>query len=271
MSIVSSRVAPRRPPSPRRLRRQRRRWPLLIPLLPLAAWGALHLLDDPEPTAASPLPKLVPVVAPSSTLVAFDTPSGERTTAARCWMVVIDESASMATSDQAGTRADAVRATAEFLAAYGLDDDRIGVTWFADSAAADIPGAATATLQAPLPPDGLGNGTNIADALTAALGAMGQGCGSTQRVVVLVSDGQASTQAAFDATAAVIRGAGSDVSVHLIAMNGDSAFEGVRPFWDDPALGITSTRTISTFGSDEVATAVAEILTIETGQQIRPR
>ncbi|MGH9136552.1 MAG: VWA domain-containing protein, partial [Acidimicrobiales bacterium] len=258
-------------PSPRRLRRQRRSWPLLVPLVPLAAWGMLRLLDDPEPTAASPLPKLVPAVAPSSTLVAFDTPSGERTTAARCWMVVIDESASMATSDQAGTRADAVRATAEFLAAYGLDDDRIGVTWFADTAAAVAPGAATAAAKTPVPPGGLGGGTNIADALMSAIGAMDQGCGSAQRVVVLVSDGQASTQMAFDATAAVIRGAAPDVSVHLIAMNGASAFEDVRAFWEDPALGIASIRTISTFGSDEVAAAVAEILTIETGQQVRPR
>ncbi len=59
---------------------------------------------------------------------------GERTTGARCWMVVIDESSSMSSADSLGTRADAVRATAEFLAAYGVAADRIGVTWFADDA-----------------------------------------------------------------------------------------------------------------------------------------
>ncbi len=62
---------------------------------------------------------------------------------ARCWMVVIDESASMSTADEPGTRADAVRAAGEFLAAYGLQDDRIGVTWFADRPAAEPPRHAT--------------------------------------------------------------------------------------------------------------------------------
>ena len=35
---------------------------------------------------------------PTSTFVSFATPAGERTTDARCWMVVIDESASMSTA-----------------------------------------------------------------------------------------------------------------------------------------------------------------------------
>ena len=73
----------------------------------------------------------ITATGPTSTLVSFATPAGERTTDARCWMVVIDESASMSTADEFGTRADAVRAASEFLAAYGLDGERIGVTWFA--------------------------------------------------------------------------------------------------------------------------------------------
>ena len=54
-------------------------------------------------------------------------------------------------------------------------------------------------------------------------------------------------------------------------MNGGGAFEPSRPFWEDPRLGLASIRTIDTFGRDEVATAVAAILAMETGQQVTPR
>ena len=59
-----------------------------------------------------------------------------------------------------------------------------------------------------------------------------------------------------------------DVTVHLIAMNDNGAFESSRAFWEDPALGVASIRTITSFGRDEVARAVAAILSIETGQQV---
>ena len=78
---------------------------------------------------------------PPRRTIAFDAPVGERITGARCLMVVVDESASMADADGTGARADAVAAAADFLAAHGLADDRIGVTWFADSADVEGPGA----------------------------------------------------------------------------------------------------------------------------------
>ncbi len=100
---------------------------------------------------------------------------------------------------------------------------------------------------------------------------MDRTCGETQRVVVLVTDGEATSEAEFDATAATITGPGQDATFHLIAMNGGGAFEPSRPFWEDPRLGLASIRTIDTFGRDEVSTAVAAILAMETGQQVTPR
>ena len=268
MSVVSRAAGPLRPPSPRRLARRHRRWPWLIALAALVAWGAVRLLDDPPATAAV---SSSTAAVPTSTIVSFAAPAGERTTAARCWMVVIDESASMSTADEPGTRADAVRAAGEFLAAYGLAGDRIGVTWFADQPAAEAPGDPTSVQGAPTPPAGLGSGTIISAGLTAALDAMDRTCGATQRVVVLVTDGQATSTAEFAATAATITGSGGGTTFHLIAMNGGGAFEPARSFWEDPALGLASIRTIDSFGRDEVAAAVAEILAMETGQAVTPR
>ena len=51
------------------------------------------------------------------------------------------------------------------------------------------------------------------------------GAGRREPVIVLVSDGQASSQAQFDQSASIIKGAGAGLDVHLIAMNGNS---GVR-------------------------------------------
>ncbi len=149
-------------------------------------------------------------------------------------MVVIDESASMSTADEPGTRADAVRATGEFLNAYGLADDRIGVTWFADRSVAEAPSEPSTTQGAPIPPAGLGSGTIISAGLTEAIRAMDTTCQATQRVVVLVTDGQAESAAEFAATAAVITERGRDITFHLIAMNGGGAFEPARTFWEDP-------------------------------------
>jgi len=103
------------------------------------------------------------------------------------------------------------------------------------------------------------------------LHSMEPSCGSAQRVIVLVSDGQAPDDAEFRAIGALITGAGRSVHLHLIAMNGGQAFEPARLFWEDSALGIDSITTVSSFGSDEVAAAVAGILTLETGQQVASR
>ena len=255
-----------RPPSPRRLRAARRRWPLLL-LVPVAAWGGLRLLDDDAPTeAAAPATTDVPV----STLVSFQAPTGERSTGERCWMVVVDESSSMSSADSLGTRADAVRATAEFLAAYGLDGDRIGETWFADDA--DVtPAVPTAQFVPSASKRELGSGTELAEALTAAVDEMASSCAGATPVLVLVSDGQASSQPDFDGIATLLTGRGVDVHVHLIAMNENLAFESSRPFWEDPAIGLDSITTVSGFGTDEIAAAVAGILSAETGQQVVAR
>jgi Mg-chelatase subunit ChlD len=205
-----------------------------------------------------------------STLVSFEAPVGERATGARCWMVVIDESSSMASADSLGTRADAVRATAEFLAAYGLDDDRIGETWFADDAAV-APAVPTADFVPSVAKHAVGSGTRIAAALQSTFDSMTQRCGGSQAVVVLVTDGQASSDPEFDEIKTFLTGAARDVHVHLVAMNGNQAFEPSRPFWEDAALGIDSITAIDSFGSDEVAAAVAGILTAETGQQVVAR
>ena len=87
-------------------------------------------------------------------------------------------------------------------------------------------------------------------------------------MIVLVSDGQASSDAQFELTAEALKGAGSGLDVHLIAMNGNAAFESARAFWSDPALGLDSIETVTSFGRGEVASAMAEILTLETGQQV---
>ena len=261
--MIRRSVGTLRPPSPRRLRPVRRRWPLLLLLVPIAAWGAVRLTDDDPPTEA-----LAPTTsAPVSTLVSFQAPVGERTTSERCWMVVIDESSSMSSSDSLGTRADAVRATAEFLAAYGLDGDRIGETWFADQA--DVtPAVATNAFVPSTLKHSVGSGTRIAAALQATSDAMATSCGSAQPVIILVSDGQASSQPEFDQIRTFLTGPAADVHVHLVAMNENQAFEPVRAFWQDPTIGIDSITAVSGFGSDEVAAAVAAILTTETGQQV---
>lgn len=270
--MIRRSVGTLRPPSPRRLRPVRRRWPLLLLAIPVAAWTALRLTDDPsltEALATSTSSSSMP--APGSTLVAFDAPIGTRLTEARCWMVVIDESASMASADEVGSRADAVRATRDFLDTYGLAGDRIGVTWFADTADVTAPGAVSDPTAIRTNPVSLGSRTNISSALASTLDSMDASCGAAQRVVILVSDGQASNDDEFRATADLITGAGRTVHVHLVAMNGNQAFEAARPFWDDPTLGIDSITTVSSFGSDEVAAAVAGILTLETGQQVTSR
>jgi len=260
--MIRRSVGTLRPPSPRRLRPVRRRWPLPVIAIPLLAWAGVRLADDSERTDA-----LGPTSAPESTLVSFEAPVGERSTDARCWMVVIDESSSMSSADALGSRADAVRATAEFLAAYGLDGDRIGVTWFADTAdvTAAVPSdsfAASAT--APT----VGSGTAISSALQSANDAMKASCDGAQPVIVLVTDGQAPTDAEFIATAAFLTGPARDVHVHLVAMNDNQAFEPARAFWEGPALGVDSITTVDSFGSDEVAGAIARILATETGQQV---
>ena len=261
--MIRRSVGTLRPPSPRRLRPARRRWPLLL-LVPVAVWGALRFADDDSPSeAAAPTASDVP----DSTLVSFQAPTGERSTGARCWMVAIDESSSMSSADSLGTRADAVRAAAEFLAAYGLDGDRIGETWFADEAqvTSAVP---TADFAPSAAKHDVGSGTALASALDATYDSMTTNCAGAEPVLVLVSDGQASSQPDFDAIAAFLTGRGVDINVHLIAMNENQAFESARPFWEDPTIGIDSITTVSGFGSDEIATAVAGILSDETGQQV---
>jgi Mg-chelatase subunit ChlD len=222
------------------------------------------LLDDDSPTqAAAP----TATGAPVSTLVSFQEPTGERSTGARCWMVVIDESSSMSSADSLGTRADAVRATAEFLAAYGLDGDRIGETWFADDA--DVtPAAPTGQFAPSVAKHDVGSGTELTNALTAAVESMASSCAGAKPVLVLVSDGQASSQPDFDGIATLLTSRGGDVNVHLIAMNENAAFESARGFWEDPALGLRSITAVTGFGSTEVAAAVAGVLSTETGQQV---
>ena len=251
-------LRPLRPPAPRRLRRRLPWWPLLVVAAPLAGWLAWRAVDDGTPTQAAP-PEM-----------AFDAPVGERITGPRCFMVVVDESASMADADATGARADAVAAARDFLAAHGLPDDRIGVTWFADSADVEGPALASvgASTSAPADLTPLGTGTNIASALHQTVEAQQRGCASAKPVIVLVSDGQASGDAQFELTAEALKGAGSGLDVHLIAMNGNDAFESARAFWSDPALGLDSIETVTSFGRGEVSAAMAQILTLETGQQV---
>jgi hypothetical protein len=244
----------------------RRRWPLLL-LAPAAVWAGLRAADDGGPSEAQAPPASAP---PVSTLVAFQAPVGERTTGARCWMVVVDESSSMTEADSQGTRADAIRATAEFLTAYGVEGDRIGVTWFAERAEV-TPAVPSGEFVVGASRLDVGSGTRIASALRDTVDSMAGACGTAQRVVVLVTDGQETSDPSFTELTQVLTGSSRDVHVHLVAMNGNQAFEPVRAFWQDSALGIDSITTVSTFGSDEVAAAVAGILTAETGQRVAPR
>jgi von Willebrand factor type A domain len=255
------RIRPLRPPAPRRIRRSRPLWPLLALLVPIAAIAAWRLVDDGGPSAAAER-------EPADGAIAFDAPIGDRITGPRCLMVVVDESSSMTEADATGARADAVQAAADFLQAYGLPEDRIGTTWFADDA--DVVGpdpASTATAARAAESTALGSGTKIASALRSALAAMATGCGRAQPVLVLVSDGQASGPAQFELARDVIAGA-DGLDLHMIALDGNQAFDSVRSFWADPALGLDSIETISSFGRDEVAAAMAAILTLETGQRV---
>jgi hypothetical protein len=223
---------------------------------------APRLSGDPPDAAAALRP-----TTPPTTLVGFAAPFGERTTGPLCWMVVVDESSSMATADTTGARADAVRAAARFIASHGLDEDRIGATWFADQAEVLPPGDPATVRIAPTGGVPLGSSTRMAAALRSALDAMASACGSARQVLVLVSDGAASGEDEFAGTKAVLAAAPA-VDVYLIAMNGGSAFEPSRAFWADPALGVNSIRTIDTFGADEVAGAMAAVLSIATGQEV---
>ena len=127
--------------------------------------------------------------------MSFQAPTGERTTGARCWMVVIDESSSMSSADSLGTRADAVRATAEFLAAYGLDGDRIGETWFADYAEVHRRRADRRDFAPSGATHDVGSGTEISAGPRRDLRLDdGELRRQPQPVLVLVSDGQASSQ-----------------------------------------------------------------------------
>lgn len=251
---------PQRPPAPRRPDR-RRVWPLLVLLAPLAGWFGWRAYDDRRAEAAERPER-------PAALVSFNEPSGARATAARCWMVAIDDSGSMASADSAGTRGDAVVATAEFLAAYGLDDDQLGVTWFASQSEVTDPMPADTAAPPAAPTGALGGGTNIAGALGATFEAMDRACGGTERVAVLVSDGQAAGSNEY----ATIAGLLDDhaVALHLVAMNEDGAFEAVRGRWA-AEIPLRSVRTIDSFSGDDVAGAVAAILSLETGQEVTPR
>lgn len=251
---------PLRPPAPLRPDR-RRTWPLLALLAPLAAWGGWRAYDARH-VAAAERPER------PAALVSFNEPIGARTTAARCWMVAIDDSGSMATADSAGTRGDAVLATAEFLAAYGLPDDRLGVTWFASQAEVTDPAPADTATPPAAPTHQLGGGTNIAGALRTTFEAMDRACGDTARVAVLVSDGQASGSGEYDTIAGLL--AEHDVALHLVAMNEGGAFDSVRARWSE-AVPLRSVDPIDSFAGDDVAAAVAAILSIETGQQVTAR
>ena len=113
-------------------------------------------------------------------------------------MVVIDESSSMSSADSLGTRADAVRATAEFLAAYGLDGDRIGET--GSPTTPDVTAAVPTDRFAPsVAKHDVGSGTELAEALNTTVDSMTASCDGAKPVIVLVSDGQASSQPDFDA------------------------------------------------------------------------
>lgn len=198
--------------------------------------------------------------------MAFGAPSGERTTGARCIVVAIDESTSMSSADRSGARADAVRATASFLATHGLDGDRLGTTWFAERASSTdpVPPQEAAPLD---PPTTLGAGTSISAGLREAQRSLERGCGEATKVVVLVSDGEASGPGEFAAARNAVTSV-DGVALHLIAMNEGGAFEPSRAFWEDPQLGLASIQTIDGFGRDEMAGAVAAILSMETGQAV---
>jgi hypothetical protein len=231
-------------------------------LVPLAA-AAFFVTRDRPPRAAV-------AVEPAATTpsgVGFTAPRGERTTGPRCLMVVIDESSSMADADSAGTRADAVTAATGFLGAHGIDGDRIGTTWFADSSQVQPPVDPAAAKGSAPDVLTLGSGTRIGPALEATFAAMEAGCGSATGAVVLVSDGAAADGADYGAVADAL-GRHADTTVHLIAMNGGGAFEPSRSFWEDAALGLDSVQTIDSFGRDEVSTAMAAVLSAETGQQV---
>ena len=204
--------------------------------------------------------------------LAFERPSGPRTTGPRCLMVLIDQSKSMADSDSQGMRADAVEAAAEFVAKYGLADDRIGVTWFADVPTVVTPlhtSIDDATRLGADPPD-VGDSTQMTPALDETRQAMASHCDGAQPVILLVTDGAAGDALAFAEVADRLREFDPEVHVHLIAMNGDDAYASSRTFWEDPTNGLDSIREIDQFGRDEVADAVADVLMIETGQRITP-
>jgi hypothetical protein len=117
----------------------------------------------------------------------------------------------------------------------------------------------------------VGSGTELTNALTATVDSMMSSCAGAKPVLVVVSDGQASSQPDFDGISALLTGPARDVNVHLIAMNENQAFESARAFWEDPTNGLDSIAAVTGFGSDEIAAAVAGILSAETGQQVVAR
>lgn len=263
-------ASPRRRPRPLSVGRRGSRLPwMLAAVLPVAAWfGWQQFGDDDGPTAAASARPPTTAAPTGSEAVEFAAPTGDRSTGPRCSMVMIDESASMSQADAAGTRPAAVRAASDFFAAYGIDGDRIGVMWFADrtevidpAPPAELPMAATADL---------GGGTQLAVAVDAALTSLAANCDGADPVLVIVSDGAASSSNDYTAMATAL-GNAPDVAVHLIAMNDNGAYSTAQPFWSEPSLGIVSIQPIDSFGSAEVGPAMANVLSTETGQTVTTR
>jgi uncharacterized protein with von Willebrand factor type A (vWA) domain len=185
-----------------------------------------------------------------------------------CASVVIDDSSSMAGSDPEGIRGSAVSALAQFLDDFGLADDRVGVVWFADSVAVTDPIDVARSESLPVSPPPVGGGTVIAPAVEAAARSL-ESCGSRRRVVVLVTDGQSDPDD-LAGVESVVGSLPAGSHVHLIAMNGGGVFQGVAPFWERRELGLASVRPIDSFGSNAMSSAMAHVLSLETGQDISP-
>ena len=230
---------------------RKRRWPWIVALLAVLVglgWYSVH--HHAEAVEADSAPR------------SFAAPRGSRNTTARCFIVVIDESSSMAGSDPNHLRAGAINETVRFLRAYGLPGDELGGGWFADSTAFTDPstvGSVTTDWSAP----NVGGGTNMVAAVVEAEQKLGQ-C-SAQPVLLLVTDGQADD---MTAVGNLIRGLSADTRVHLVAMNIDGGYDSIAQAWEDPALGIDSIERIDEVRPLAVAQAIAHILELETGQQI---
>lgn len=198
--------------------------------------------------------------------------AGTRTLAAPLLLdLVIDESGSTSETDPSARRHTEAEAVGRWLARYSENPaDRIGLVRFAGRAAATepIPAVAAAnTIVAAFRNGGarLGDGTFLTPAV-AAVERQLRPYPAYRRVVVILSDGQVAETPEKVARLITRLRAAAD-SVYFVGLNGDGEWsDRTHEVFDD--RGLAGVLTLESFGKNEFAQTLAQIVLRETGQRV---